>query len=162
MKKLVSCLIFTAILFSLTACGGELAGDAEPIKDSVVTENSSVSLVTEGNPTESGETRSTGTEENNAEKTTEGAAAVPESGESTAADKESASEETDNTTTGHMGDNTMKIAAGNTTFTATLANNSSAEALKELLAGGPLTINMSDYVGMEKVGPIGTSLPRNE
>ncbi|MDE6128718.1 MAG: hypothetical protein K2G16_05950, partial [Lachnospiraceae bacterium] len=54
-------------------------------------------------------------------------------------------------------DNTMKITAGDTTFTATFADNSSVEALKELLAEGPLTINMSDYASMEKVGPIGTS-----
>lgn len=162
MKKLAAGLIFTAMLVYVTACGGEAARDTELIKDSVVTENSSVSPVTEGNFTESEETRSTGAEENNAEKTTEGAAAVPESGESTAADKESASEETDNTTTAHMGDNTMKIAAGDTTFTATLADNSSVEALKELLAEGPLTINMNDYAGMEKVGPIGTDLPRND
>lgn len=56
----------------------------------------------------------------------------------------------------------MKITAGNTTFTATLADNSSVTALKELLKDGPLTINMSDYGNMEKVGPIGTSLPRND
>lgn len=59
-------------------------------------------------------------------------------------------------------DNTMKIIAGDTTFTATFADNSSAEALKELLIEGPLTINMSDYASMEKVGSIGTSLPRND
>ena len=56
----------------------------------------------------------------------------------------------------------MKITAGDTTFMATLANNSSVEALKELLAEGPLTIDMSDYGSMEKVGPIGTDLPRND
>lgn len=56
----------------------------------------------------------------------------------------------------------MKITAGDTSFTATLADNSSVEALKELLAEEPLTIHMSDYAGMEKVGPIGTSLPRND
>lgn len=59
-------------------------------------------------------------------------------------------------------DNSMKIKAGDTTFTATLADNSSVEALKGLLAEGPLTINMSDYAGMEKVGLIGTDLPRND
>lgn len=57
---------------------------------------------------------------------------------------------------------TMKITAGDHTFTAVLADNSSAEALKELLAEGPLTIDMSDYASMEKVGPIGTSLPTND
>lgn len=161
MKKLAACLIFTAMLVYVTACGGESARDAETVKDSVVTENSSVSPATEGNFTESEETRSTGAEENNAEKTTEGAAAVPESGESTAADNKSASKETDRSTD-HMEDNTMKITAGDTSFTATLADNSSVEALKELLAEGPLTINMNDYAGMEKVGPIGTDLPRND
>lgn len=59
-------------------------------------------------------------------------------------------------------ENTMKITAGGATFTAALADNSSVEALKELLAQGPLTIHMSDYAGMEKVGPIGTSLPEND
>lgn len=58
--------------------------------------------------------------------------------------------------------NAMKITAGNAAFTAALADNSSAAALKELLKKGPLTISMSDYGNMEKVGPIGTSLPRND
>ena len=47
-------------------------------------------------------------------------------------------------------------------WTATLAENSSAAALKELLAAGPLTIEMSDYGSMEKVGPIGQRLPGND
>ncbi len=70
--------------------------------------------------------------------------------------------ETDTGAEADTEDMIMKITAGETTFTATLAENSSAEALKELLAEGPLTINMSDYASMEKVGPIGTSLPRND
>lgn len=61
-----------------------------------------------------------------------------------------------------MESGTMKITIGNTVFTASLADNSSAQALKELLANGPLTIDMSDYGDMEKVGSIGTSLPRND
>jgi hypothetical protein len=56
----------------------------------------------------------------------------------------------------------MKITAGDTTFIATLADSSSVEALKELLVEGPLTIDMSDYGNMEKVGSIGTSFPRND
>lgn len=56
----------------------------------------------------------------------------------------------------------MKITAGDTVFMAELADNSSAEALKTLLAEGPLTIEMSDYASMEKVGLIGQDLPRND
>lgn len=60
-----------------------------------------------------------------------------------------------------MEENVMKITVGDTTFMATLADNSSAEALKEMLMEGPLTIDMSDYGNMEKVGPIGKNLPEN-
>ena len=59
-------------------------------------------------------------------------------------------------------DNHMKLKIGDTIFTATLANNSSAEALKKMLANGPITIDMRDYANMEKVGSLGESLPRND
>lgn len=55
----------------------------------------------------------------------------------------------------------MYVIAGDTTFTAVLADNSSAQAFAELLREGPLTIEMSDYGSMEKVGPIGQTLPAN-
>jgi hypothetical protein len=58
--------------------------------------------------------------------------------------------------------NLMNIQIDNTVFSATLAENSSAAALKELLAKGPITINMRDYGSMEKVGPLGADLPRND
>lgn len=55
----------------------------------------------------------------------------------------------------------MKLQIGDTTLTATLADNSSARALAELLKKGPLTLSLEDYAGMEKVGPLGTALPQN-
>ncbi len=48
------------------------------------------------------------------------------------------------------------------TFTATLADNSSADALMKLLSEGDVTVEMEDYGNMEKVGPLGTDLPRND
>jgi hypothetical protein len=65
---------------------------------------------------------------------------------------------TGNTPTG----GTMKITAGGRELTATLAQNSSTEALKELLKTGPITVNMRDYGNMEKVGGLGKNLPRND
>ena len=56
----------------------------------------------------------------------------------------------------------MDIQIGDRVLTAELADNSSAEALAELLADGPLTLELQDYGNMEKVGPIGTDLPRND
>lgn len=55
----------------------------------------------------------------------------------------------------------LHITVNGATLTAALADNSSAEALRELLAEGPLTIDMRDYASMEKVGPLGTTLPTN-
>ncbi|MDE7270848.1 MAG: hypothetical protein K2N81_10300 [Acetatifactor sp.] len=55
----------------------------------------------------------------------------------------------------------MKVQVGDTIFTATLAENSSVDALKELMADGPLTLNMSDYASMEKGADLGVTLPQN-
>ena len=56
----------------------------------------------------------------------------------------------------------LKITVAGVEFSATFEENSSAEAFQELLAQGPLTIEMEDYGGFEKVGPLGTQLPRND
>ena len=58
--------------------------------------------------------------------------------------------------------NRMNIKIGDNILTATLVDNSSVAALKEALAEGPITINMRDYGSMEKVGPLGMDLPRND
>lgn len=45
------------------------------------------------------------------------------------------------------------------TFTATPEDNDAAEALTEMMREAPVVIQMSDYSGFEKVGPLGLSLP---
>ena len=55
----------------------------------------------------------------------------------------------------------LKIQIGDNSFTASLANNTTVDAFKELLADGPLTLNMSDYAGMEKGVDLGVTLPQN-
>lgn len=57
--------------------------------------------------------------------------------------------------------NRITLTINGAILTATLAENSSAKALMELLADEPLTIKMRDYGSMEKVGSIGTDLPTN-
>ena len=52
--------------------------------------------------------------------------------------------------------------SGKSELTATLVDNSSATAFYELLKKGPVTIKMTDYGNFEKVGSLGTSLPRND
>lgn len=53
----------------------------------------------------------------------------------------------------HIGESVLEIE---------LADNSSAEAFAELLSQGDVTVEMHDYGGFEKVGPLGTTLPRND
>lgn len=69
----------------------------------------------------------------------------------------------DNQNKTNMESNTIRLTIeGGRTFTATLVDNSSSQALKEQLAKGNITVEMEDYASMEKVGSLGISLPRND
>lgn len=58
--------------------------------------------------------------------------------------------------------NRMNIQIRDQVLTATLVDNSSADALIKALSEGPITIEMRDYGNMEKVGSLGMDLPRND
>ena len=60
----------------------------------------------------------------------------------------------------HQEEPTLKITIGAHTFSASFADNPSAEEFQALLAQGPVTIEMEDYGGFEKVGPLGATLTR--
>ena len=69
----------------------------------------------------------------------------------------------DNQNKTDMESNTIRLTIeGGRSFTATLVDNSSTQALKEQLAKGNITVEMEDYASMEKVGSLGISLPRND
>ena len=52
----------------------------------------------------------------------------------------------------------MNIQIGDASFTATLEDNAAVRELIEMMKDEPLTIDMNDYSGFEKVGPLGKSL----
>lgn len=56
----------------------------------------------------------------------------------------------------------LKIRVNDTTFTATLEDNSSAKALAEFLQQGDLTLDMEDFSNFEKVADLPKSFPRND
>ena len=56
----------------------------------------------------------------------------------------------------------LKIHVNDTTFTATLEENSSAKAFAEFLTQGDLTLDMHDYGSFEKVADLPRSFPRND
>ena len=53
----------------------------------------------------------------------------------------------------------VKVQVGDTIFSATLEENAAVSALVEMMRESPVVLQMSDYSGLEKVGPLGTSLP---
>ncbi len=55
----------------------------------------------------------------------------------------------------------MNVQVGDVVFSATLEENEPVSALVEMMRESPVVIQMSDYSGFEKVGPLGTSLPVN-
>nr|WP_277258657.1 cyclophilin-like fold protein [Merdimonas faecis] len=58
--------------------------------------------------------------------------------------------------------NTLNLQIGDIVLTAELADNSSVDALREMLSAGSLEIDMQDYGDMEKVGSLGQDLPVND
>lgn len=63
--------------------------------------------------------------------------------------------------TDEKNDMKMKIKVGEREFTAALADNSTVDELVKLMTDEPLTLEMSDYAGMEKSADLGVSLPQN-
>ena len=55
----------------------------------------------------------------------------------------------------------INVTVNGITKTATLENNSSTQALIELLKKGNVTVHTDDYGSFEKVGSFGSSLPQN-
>lgn len=56
----------------------------------------------------------------------------------------------------------MKIEVNGSLFTATLADNAAVDALADWVEEGPVTLELSDYAGFEKVGSLGRSLPASD
>lgn len=56
----------------------------------------------------------------------------------------------------------MNMEVNGTNIQIKLYDNSSAEAVKELLRKGPFTLSMKDYAHMEKFGSFGMQLPAND
>ncbi|MCR2048580.1 cyclophilin-like fold protein [Acetatifactor muris] len=55
----------------------------------------------------------------------------------------------------------MKVQVGDAVFSATLEENEAVASFVEMVRENPVSIQMSDYSGFEKVGSLGASLPVN-
>lgn len=148
MKKLIYMALLFSVIFVIAACGNR-----QDNKNADGKTESSMSSTAQPDA----EAEESKQPEAEAESNTESSTELSTEEQIEAQPTESAQQNTEQ----EIEEMKMKIQVGDTTFTATLADNSSVDALKELMADGPLTLNMSDYAGMEKGVDLGASLPQN-
>ena len=76
-----------------------------------------------------------------------------------ASENESASVDSDHTAgTEDMTAMKMSVTIGDKSFTATLEDNAATREFVKMMEEAPVSINMNDYSGFEKVGSLGKSL----
>ena len=163
MKKFCMLLCLVAVSFSMAACGNNNvqaqmpAGQAETSME----ERTSLSGISEGPENEnisSEDTDSTGAITDEAESMT--GLATDASEAETILETETTGAET-GTQNGAREENVMNmnVQVSDAVFSATLEENEAVTAFVEMMREGSVVIQMSDYSGFEKVGPLGTSLP---
>lgn len=146
MKKLIAILLCAIALTAVSACGGQSSAPTEATVGATAqteaeTETETKAAVTKATETVAAPTSETSAPESErAEPVTE-AAYIPTEGDS---------------------EQLLVIETGGRVFYADFEDNSSAEALKENLKGGSITLSMRDYGGFEKVGDLPFSLVTND
>ena len=141
MRKNIAILLLVAItVFALSACGASDSQISQQSTDSV-TEDDAVQTQAEPSPSE-------------VESYDEAAgAAVPDSEIISDTNEETAEETTVLE---------LKLIIDGQELTVIWEDNESVDALLTLVSDSPVTVEMSMYGGFEQVGPLGTSLPRND
>ena len=147
MKKTGCVLLVGLCAALLTACG--FGGSSASDVGSLPAVESNVQQVTEDMQL----SETSGSTENNSESSS----VEDNTNADITVEKETSDEESEEEAI--MQKNTFYVSVGEKVFSATFADNSGAQALKELLEDGDITIRMSDYGGFEKVGSLGQSLP---
>ena len=156
MKKKISFLIFVLFSISVLLAG---CGNQEAVRsDTPDTSASSESIPPDGlestHPSETEEPEQTKTPE------PENSAASSDKPEQ---ELSAPSQETENTESESLEEENskmkMNVNVNGQDFTATLENNCAVDALVQMMENGPVTLQLSDYAGFEKVGSLGQSLP---
>lgn len=162
MKKyfLMMAVIF-GMVFAFTACGGNADADtSDSISETKAEEQTDIQV--ENRKAIQEENLVDIQTENQADTQAEELAAIQEEidEESQQANKPEAdvNQPENEEETGEQTEMKMNVQVGDYTFTATLENNTAVEELVDMMKEGPVTINMDDYSGFEKVGSLGRSL----
>ena len=156
MKKSISFLLFVLLSISVLLVG---CGKQEPVQsDTLDTSASSESTTTvepeSTHPSETEEPEQTETPE-----TENNAPSFEEQESSTSASSQEAENTESESIEEENSEMKMIVNVNGQEFTATLEQNSAVDALVKMMESGPVTLQLSDYAGFEKVGPLGQSLP---
>lgn len=156
MKKI--CCFLLAVLFvtCLVACGSNASSTSDAGNSSTV-ENNAQEVMDDVQQSESDSSGSNSSEPSSIEDSTNTEGISSDTDVNIFKEDEISNEEREEDVI--MQQNEFYVSVGGKTFSATFADNSGAQALKELLTVGDMTIQMSDYGGFEKVGSLGQSLP---
>ena len=174
MKKFCTLLCLIAIVFSMAACGkndAQVRGSLSEAESSVAEsasqfdsikglENVDVSSANMDSTETVSETMTESAGSDEAESMTESAVMSETEIMPETEPGETAGTETDiqNNTEENEVTN-MNVQVADVVFSATLEENEAVSALVEMMRESPVVIQMSDYSGFEKVGPLGTRLP---
>ena len=164
MKKTLCFLLTGLLVICLSACGlrdssAAAESDPPPMENSSQNAKEDVPPMESNPPVIETDEPSSVESDSNPEEESSHTSADPSAEESDAAPMEDEISNAEDEEETSMEQTAFYVTVGGTTFSATFADNSGAQALKELLADGDITIEMSDYAGFEKVGSLGQSLP---
>ena len=167
MKKFCALLCIVTVAFSIAACGNIQAQTPVDQAESPLEEGAPLSDLSEESENadvqseamDSTETKAEGmrpdTIFNEAENMTESAADTGNG------QTETVGTEADIQNGAEEAVMNMKVQVGDAVFSATLEENEAVASFVEMVRENPVSIQMSDYSGFEKVGSLGTSLPVN-
>lgn len=146
MKKLIAILLCAIALTAVSACGGQSSAPTEATVSATAqteagTEAETKAAVTKATETAAPTSATSVPESKRVVTQTEAAVDIPTEGDS---------------------EPILVIETGGRVFYADFEDNSSAEALKENLKGGSITLSMRDYGGFDKVGDLPFSLVTND
>lgn len=158
MKKTIFFLIFVLLSISvlLAGCGNRESVQSDTPDTSASSESIPADELESTHPSETKEPEQAETPEpeNSAASSDEAEPEPTEPAPSQGADNtEGESSEEENS------EMKMIVNVNGQDFTATLEQNSAVDALVQMMENGPITLQLSDYAGFEKVGPLGQSLP---
>lgn len=151
MRKILSLVFLTFLVFSLAACGteGEQPDMASTVENTVSSEITEPEENTASELSESEEPSASEEQSKQQTETVEDTEEPAQPQQTASGGQSSAEEDTEMK---------MNVQVGGAVFSATLENNEAVSELVAMMQKSPVVIDMSDYSGFEKVGPLGKSL----